>query len=109
MVHALSRQRASGGRRYAGYFSLSAALVCLGGCDTIGIGTRVTDMGDGRYQIVTSQADDVGKANAAAARDRCPGGYSVLQKGAHAESFYGSVIRGSDLATFWIIRCASGK
>ncbi len=109
MVHAPSRRRASGGRSYAAYFAISATCACLGGCNAIGIGTRVTDMGDGRYQIVTSQADDVAKANAAAARDQCPGGYSVLQKGAHAESFYGSVIRGSDLATFWIIRCASGK
>jgi hypothetical protein len=109
MGHAPSRQHASGGRRYPAYFAMSSALILLGACNTIGIGTRVTDLGDGRYQIVTSQADDVAKANAAAARDQCPGGYSVLQKGARAESFYGSVVRGSDLATFWIIRCASGK
>ena len=95
--------------RHAAVLAVTGALVLLGGCNTIGIGTRVTDMGDGRYQIVTSQADDVAKANAAAAREQCPGGYSVLQKGAHAESFYGSVVRGSDLATFWTIRCASEK
>ncbi|MDB5397662.1 MAG: hypothetical protein JWM91_5168 [Rhodospirillales bacterium] len=91
------------------FFGVVAAVILLGGCDTIGIGTRVTDLGDGRYRIVTSQADDVATANTAAARDRCPGGYAVLQKGSRAESLYGSVIKGSDLATFWIIRCASGK
>jgi hypothetical protein len=109
MAHAPLRHSISGRRNYPAFLALIGALILLGGCNTIGIGTRVTDMGDGRYQIVTSQADDVAKANAAAARDQCPGGYSVLQKGAHAESFYGSVVRGSDLATFWIIRCAGSK
>jgi hypothetical protein len=90
-------------------FALAGALTLLCGCNTVGIGTRVTDLGDGRYRIVTSQADDVATANAAAARDRCPGGFAVLQKGSRAESLYGSVIRGSDLATFWIIRCTSTK
>jgi hypothetical protein len=91
------------------FFGFVAAVILCGGCDTIGIGTRVTDLGDGRYRIVTSQADDAATANTAAARDQCPGGYAVLQKGSRAESLYGSVIKGSDLATFWIIRCASGK
>ena len=102
---------ANAGRRLrvTNLLPLLACLAALVGCNTIGIGTRVTDLGDGRYQIVTSQADDVGKENAAAARAQCPGGYSVLQKGAQAESFYGSVIRGSDLATYWTIRCAGGK
>jgi hypothetical protein len=89
--------------------SALVALALLGGCNTIGLGTRVTDLGDGRYQIVTSQADDVAKANAAAAQDRCPGGYTVLQRGPRAESLYGSVIRGSDLATYWTVKCISAK
>jgi hypothetical protein len=88
---------------------IAAMMSLLGGCSALGIGTRVTDLGDGRYRIVTSRADDVATANAAAARDQCPGGYSIVEKGARAESLYGSVIRGSDLATYWIIRCAAGK
>ncbi len=86
-----------------------AAVLLLAGCNAIGLGTRVTDLGDGRYRIVTSQADDVATANAAAAHDQCPGGYTILQKGPRAESLYGSVIRGSDLATFWTIKCTSTK
>jgi hypothetical protein len=89
--------------------SALAALALLGGCNTIGIGTRVTDLGDGRYQIVTSRADDVAAANAAAAHEQCPGGYTILQRGPRAESLYGSVIRGSDLATYWTIKCTAAK
>jgi hypothetical protein len=90
-------------------FAIISTLTLLSGCSTIGFGTRVTDLGDGRYRIVTSRADDVATENAAAAHAQCPGGYAVLQRGARAESLYGSVLRGSDLATFWIIKCASRK
>ncbi len=85
--------------------ALFAAAALCGGCAAMGITTSTTDLGNGRYKIVTSQADDVAKENAAAARDKCPGGYTLLQKGSTAQSLYGSVIRGADLGTFWIVKC----
>ena len=81
----------------------------LAGCNGLGIGTRVTDLGNGRYKIVTSNADDVAKDNAEAARDQCPHGYTLVDKGPTAESLYGSVIRGSDLGTYWVVKCVEGK
>jgi hypothetical protein len=85
------------------------AVLVLSGCNSLGIGTRVTDLGSGRYRIVTSQADDVAKENAAAARDKCPGGYSLVDKGVTAEALYGSVIKGSDLAAYWVVKCVQPK
>jgi len=85
------------------------AALALAGCNSLGIGTRVTDLGNGRYRIVTSQADDVAKENAAAARDACPGGYSLVEKGPTAESLYGSVFKGSNLGTYWIVKCVQPK
>ena len=90
-------------------WTLAFALLALPGCNGLGIGTRVTDLGNGRYKIVTSNADDVAKENAAAARDQCPHGYTLVDKGAAAESFYGSVVRGSDLGTYWVVKCVEGK
>ena len=84
---------------------LILAVLALSGCNTFGIGTRVTDLGNERYRIVTSNADDVAKDNAEAARDTCPHGYTLVEKGSSAESLYGSVIRGSDLGTYWIVKC----
>jgi hypothetical protein len=88
---------------------LVLAMLALSGCGGLGIGTRVTDLGNARYRIVTSNADDVAKANAAAARDRCPHGYTLVDKGSSAESLYGSVIRGSDLGTYWVVKCVGEK
>lgn len=85
------------------------AVMALGGCNALGIGTRVTDLGNGRYRIVSSNADDVAKENAEAARDTCPHGYTLVDKGASAESLYGSVIRGSELGTYWVIKCVEPK
>jgi hypothetical protein len=85
--------------------ALCGMLALVSGCAAMGITTSVADLGNGRYKIVTSQADDVAKANAAAARDKCPGGYTLLQKGSTAQSLYGSVIRGADLGTFWVVKC----
>jgi hypothetical protein len=85
--------------------ALCAVLALSAGCAAMGITTSVNDLGNGRYKIVTSQADDAAKDNAAAARDKCPGGYTLLQKGSTAQSLYGSVIRGADLGTFWIVKC----
>ena len=89
--------------------ALVPAVLVLSGCNSLGIGTRVTDLGDGRYRIVTSNADDVAKENAAAARDQCPHGYTLVDKGSSAESLYGSVIRGSDLGTYWVVKCVEPK
>jgi hypothetical protein len=89
--------------------ALIAAVVTLSGCNSLGIGTHVTDLGNGRYRIVTSQSDDVAKENAAAARDKCPGGYTLVDKGVSAEALYGSVIKGSDLATYWTVKCVQPK
>jgi hypothetical protein len=85
--------------------ALIPVVLALSGCNGLGIGTRVTDLGNGRYKIVTSNADDVAKENAAAARDQCPHGYTLVDKGPAAESFYGSVVRGSDLGTYWVVKC----
>jgi hypothetical protein len=85
------------------------AVLALAGCSTLGIGTRVTDLGNGRYRITTNQSDDVAKENAAAARDKCPGGYTLVSKGVAAESAYGSVIKGADLATYWDVKCVQPK
>jgi hypothetical protein len=79
-------------------FCLSA-LAC--GCSRLGIGAKVTDLG----RIATSQASDVAAENDKAARGVCPSGYAVLDKGVSAESLYGSMVLGSDLATFWIVKC----
>jgi hypothetical protein len=87
------------------HWALALAVLALAGCNGLGIGTRVTDLGNGRYKIVTSNADDVAKENAAAARDQCPHGYTLVDKGPAAESFYGSVVRGSDLGTYWVVKC----
>src|SRR5271155_6105687 len=86
-------------------WALIVAVLALSGCNSLGlgIGTGVTDLGNGRYRIVTSQADDVAKENAAAARDQCPGGYTLVDKGVSAEALYGSVFKGSDLATYWTV------
>src|ERR1700761_7954113 len=84
---------------------LILAVLTLSGCNSLGIGTRVTDLGNGRYKIVTSNADDVAKENAAAARDKCPHGYTLADKGPAAESFYGSGVRGSGLRTHWVVKC----
>jgi len=89
--------------------ALVLAVLVLSGCNSLDIGTRVTDLGDGRYRIVTSNADDVAKDNAAAARDQCPHGYTLVDKGSSAESLYGSVIRGSDLGTYWVVKCVEPK
>jgi hypothetical protein len=83
-------------------FCLSA-LAC--GCSRLGIGAKVTDLGAGKYRIATSQASDVAAENDKAARGVCPSGYAVLDKGVSAESLYGSMVLGSDLATFWIVKC----
>jgi hypothetical protein len=86
------------------------AVLALAGCNNaLDMGTRVTDQGNGHYRITTSQANDVAKANAAAARDRCPGGYTLVSKGVSAESLYGSMIEGADLATYWDIKCVQPK
>jgi len=85
--------------------ALIMAVLTLSGCNGLGIGTRVSDLGNGRYKIVTSNADDVAKDNAAAARDQCPHGYTLVDKGPTAESFYGSLVRGSDLGTYWVVKC----
>ncbi|HEX4506166.1 MAG TPA: hypothetical protein VH722_10590 [Alphaproteobacteria bacterium] len=90
-------------------WTLTLAVLALSGCNGLGIGTRVTDLGNGRYKIVTSNADDVAKENAAAARDQCPHGYTLVDKGPTAESLYGSVIRGSDLGTYWTVKCVEPK
>ncbi len=90
-------------------WTLIVAVLALAGCNSLGIGTRVTDLGNGRYRIVTSQADDVAKENAAAARDQCPAGYTLVEKGVSAEALYGSVIKGSDLATYWVVKCVQPK
>jgi hypothetical protein len=84
---------------------LALAVQPLAGCNSMGIGTRVKDLGKGRYRIVTSNAEDVAKENAAAARDTCPHGYTLVDKGSTAEGFYGSVVRGSDLGTYWVVKC----
>ena len=89
--------------------TLIFAVLLLSGCNSLGIGTRVTDLGNGRYKIISSNADDVAKENAAAARDQCPHGYTLVDKGASAESLYGSVIRGSDLGTYWVVKCVGEK
>ncbi len=89
--------------------ALILAILAVAGCNSLGIGTRVTDLGNGRYRIVTSNADDVAKDNAAAARDQCPHGYTLVDKGPSAESLYGSVIRGSDLGTYWVVKCVEPK
>ncbi len=87
-----------------------AAVLLLGGCSRLGIGARVRDLGDDRYRIATSQAaDDPAADNAKAARSICPNGYTVLQKGVSAESLYGSMIQGSDLATSWVVKCTPGQ
>jgi len=86
-------------------WALTFAVLTLSGCNGLGIGTRVIDLGNGRYKIITSNADDVAKENAAAARDQCPHGYTLVDKGPTAESLYGSVIRGSDLGTYWVVKC----
>ena len=88
---------------------LVPAMLALSGCSGLGIGTRVTDLGNGRYKIISSNADDVAKENAAAARDTCPHGYTLVDKGSSAESLYGSVILGSDLGTYWTIKCVEPK
>ena len=90
-------------------WALTLTVLVLSGCNGLGIGTRVTDLGNGRYKIVTSNADDVAKENAAAARDTCPHGYTLVDKGSSAESLYGSVILGSDLGTYWTIKCVEPK
>ena len=90
-------------------WALIAAVLAVSGCNSLGIGTRVTDLGNGRYRIVTNQSDDAAKENAAAARDTCPGGYTLVDKGVSAEALYGSVIRGSDLATYWTVKCVLPK
>ena len=89
--------------------ALILAVLALPGCNGLGIGTRVTDLGNGRYKIISSNADDVAKENAAAARDQCPHGYTLVDKGRTAESLYGSVIRGSDLGTYWVVKCVEPK
>jgi hypothetical protein len=89
--------------------ALAPVVSMLSGCGSLGIGTSVTDLGNDRYRIVTSNADDVAKENAAAARDRCPHGYTLVDKGSSAESLYGSVIRGSDLGTYWVVKCVASK
>jgi hypothetical protein len=89
--------------------TLIVAVLALSGCNSLGIGTRVTDLGNGHYRIVTSQADDVAKENAAAARSQCPGGYTLVDKGVSAEALYGSVFKGSDLATYWVVKCVQPK
>ena len=89
--------------------ALLVVTALCGGCAAMGITTSVSDLGNGRYKIVTSQADDVAKENAAAARDKCPGGYTLLEKGSTAQSLYGSVIRGADLGTFWVVKCVVAK
>ena len=89
--------------------ALSLAILALSGCNGLGVGTRVTDLGNGRYKITTSNADDVAKENAAAARDRCPHGYTLVDKGPAAEGFYGSVVRGSDVGTYWVVKCVEPK
>jgi hypothetical protein len=89
--------------------ALAPVVPILAGCGGLGIGTRVTDLGNDRYRIVTSNADDVAKENAAAARDQCPHGYTLVDKGSSAESLYGSVIRGSDLGTYWVVKCVAPK
>ena len=89
--------------------ALILAVLLLAGCTSLGIGTRVTDLGNGRYKILTSNADDVAKENAAAARDQCSHGYTLVDKGSSAESLYGSVIRGSDLGTYWVVKCVEPK
>jgi hypothetical protein len=85
------------------------AVLALSGCGSLGISTNVTDLGNGRYRITTSQADDVAKENAAAARDKCPGGYTLVSKGVSAESLYGSLIKSADLATYWDVKCVQPK
>jgi hypothetical protein len=86
---------------------LAAALLLLAGagCSRLGIGAKVTDLGDGRYKIATSQADDVEASNTAAAKATCPAGYTILGKGVQAEALYGSLIQGAPLATTWTIKC----
>ncbi len=95
-------------------FSLALTLALLssgiaGGCARLGVGARVHDLGDGRYRIVTSDASDVTASNTAAARSTCPNGYTVLEKGKSAETLYGSMVLGSDIATYWLIKCGTGK
>jgi hypothetical protein len=85
------------------------AVLVLAGCNTLGVGTRVTDLGNGRYRITTNQSEDVAKQNAAAARDKCPGGYTLVNKGVTAESLYGSVIQGAELGTYWDVKCVQPK
>jgi hypothetical protein len=85
------------------------AVLALAGCNTLGVGTRVTDLGNGRYRITTNQSEDVAKQNAAAARDKCPGGYTLVNKGVAAEGLYGSMIQGAELGTYWDVKCVQPK
>lgn len=82
------------------------AMLTFTGCSRLGIGAKVEDLGSNRYKISMSQSsDDPVAAIEAAARETCPKGYKVLRRGASAESFYGSVLLGSDLATSWLVQC----
>jgi hypothetical protein len=89
--------------------AIALAILALAACSRLGVGARVHDLGDGQYRIDTSQAADVNADNAAAAKETCPAGYTIVQKGVQAESLYGSMILGADLATFWIVKCNPGK
>ena len=83
-----------------------AVALALAGCSRFGIGARVEDMGGDKYKISMSRSsDDPVAAIEAAARETCPKGYKVLRKGASAESLYGSVLLGNDLATSWTVQC----
>ena len=84
----------------------TVALIALAGCSRFGIGAKVEDLGSDKYKISMSQSsDDPVAAIEAAARETCPKGYKVLRKGASAESLYGSVLLGNDLATSWTVQC----
>jgi hypothetical protein len=86
-------------------FCSIASAIPLCSCAVLGYGTRVEDLGNDNYLVLTPSTWDVPSENARASQDQCPDGFIVRRKGLRPDSGIDVLLLQSDYAGYWLIRC----
>jgi hypothetical protein len=82
-----------------------ALVIPLSSCAAIGFGTRVEDLGNDNYLVLTPTVRDVALENTKASQDQCPDGFVIRKKGLKPDSGIDVLFLQSDYAGYWLVRC----